>query len=718
MRCRGVTVNLTVGSDTNALDILTGCSAKVTTPINTSNSAVVEMYNQLGLERRVRPYERIRDILNSWDQNSRNCLVVVHSDPAGNDEDLDSDVSPTGQGSRGFVLQLYHSQQPRRWNKRYMTLLDNGQILSSKKPDPNPADKKDAVALCHLSDFDVYTPTESQTKQLKPPRKYCFAIKSQQRATVFVNSQNFVHFFCTDDPDLAYTFHSLVRGWRSQYLASHVDLIEEKKRSSGSEKPPQIVIPTNREPKKSVGHVKVHGHKVKVSVDESPYAIGAFEPLLDLGRFDKPLDEFGKDWIPDAARKSALLSEKKSPTPASPKPEGAPKQDTTDGIFAANALLGDGYEQRKQAQKDREKKDILKGGTPATTTAAAATAAADDGPFTPGPSLINSSPPSRTSPDVPTSTAQAGSKKPSDPNKPDPPGWFPSALEHSARERTRSTPQKTPPPMRPPNLHLLGRPHHPHQHHPLLRPHHRCRMANAPSPLVDLTPPHTPAGWSSSCSSSSPATPTSSSSTPSARDRRPGPAHRAHSHHSKVGGGGAMLVDHHHLATSASTTIGGGGFRPDRHHHDPLVPRPLRTSRGHVRAVVVGSGSGSGTAPAMSSSSPPTAAAAGQAPGGGGGGGYGGLISHGPVRRPPDMPPPPVPPVPARAFARGVGGGGGGCGGGPAAAVGAVGRGRVSSAGGRVSGPRSVSSASERGRDPKPKDGWPLRGGLQAGVAR
>lgn len=484
VRCGRDTVNITVNNDTNTLDILLDCTAKTTTPIDIATSTVSEMYNQLGLKRRIRPYERIRDILNSWDHSSMNCLVVKQNSAKGS-EDLDAEsVLKSGTRPKGFVLQLYHSQEPKKWNKRYVTLLEGGQMYSSRKPDPYLMDK-DTTTLCHLSDFDVYTPTESQVKQLRPPRRYCYAIKSQQKATVFVNSKNFVHFFCTEDPELADNFHSLVRGWRSWYLANNnaqeqqqqqpkepqTDKVQEKPEEPPSDKteepeelpltrmkskPPQI-LPTNREPKKkTVGHVKVDGHKVRVSVDETPYSIGAFEPLLDLGRFDKPLDEFGKDWIPDP-RKSTLIQEARMAND-SKSGGGAPKLDVDNSAFAAGSLLGDSYEKKKQEQKDREKADKQK----------ATDSAVIDGPFTDGPSLLHGAGGTKSGTSPPTTPASAKA-----PGRTEPAGWFPSAVEHSARNRSTPSPQNPP-----------------RQTRDQVR-HHRRRPANLPPPLVSLTPkPH------------------------------------------------------------------------------------------------------------------------------------------------------------------------------------------------------------------------------------
>lgn len=69
---------------------------------------------------------------------------------------------------------LYHSQKPGHWEKRLVTLRSDGQVVVKKND-------KDPVNICHLTDFDIYVPTPRQkSRKIKPPKKVCFAVKSQQ----------------------------------------------------------------------------------------------------------------------------------------------------------------------------------------------------------------------------------------------------------------------------------------------------------------------------------------------------------------------------------------------------------------------------------------------------------------------------------------------------------------------------------------------------------
>ncbi|RSM15368.1 hypothetical protein CEP52_000931 [Fusarium oligoseptatum] len=154
VRCLSSVINLPVTPDTSPMDILYSTANLTTHDINPKESVIIECYVELGLERRLRRYERIRDVMNSWDRDQQNSLLVVTNDiSGGSDADLDIDSVPrTPTAPPGFTLQMYHSSRPGKWNKRWITLLESGQMYSSKKPDSKPADK-DSTVLCHLSDF-------------------------------------------------------------------------------------------------------------------------------------------------------------------------------------------------------------------------------------------------------------------------------------------------------------------------------------------------------------------------------------------------------------------------------------------------------------------------------------------------------------------------------------------------------------------------------------
>ena len=282
------TINLPVTTETSPVDIIYASANFTTHQIDPASCIVVECYVVLGLERRVRRYERVRDIMNSWDRDQQNSLLITPIESSDDITNLQMESVPrTEEAPQGFNLHIYHSSRPGRWNKRWVTLSENGSIFACKKPDGKASDK-DSVALCHLSDFDIYTPRPSELQRhLKPPEKFCYAIKSQQKTAVFSNNtENFVHFFSTEDSTLAKRFETTVHAWRSWYLVNkRVDLQPKDKAQPLSPKSPSA---TNGGPRSPT-------YTKDASGEEKPYMIGQFQPLMDMDRFNKPLEEFGKE---------------------------------------------------------------------------------------------------------------------------------------------------------------------------------------------------------------------------------------------------------------------------------------------------------------------------------------------------------------------------------------------------------------------------------------
>ncbi|KAI1762721.1 hypothetical protein GGR53DRAFT_500518 [Hypoxylon sp. FL1150] len=434
VRYKQHTLGLEVTPETTADDIIMQTAEMMNSnDMNPADFVVIETYGVLGLERRLRRYEHIRDVMNSWDRDTQNQLIVTVCDSEEESWELDiNSVSSRDGPPQGFQLYMYHSNRPGKWNKRWITLLDNGQIFSAKKPNTNSTDK-DAASLCRLSDYDIYTPTESQMRRhIKPPKRYCFVIRSQQKTTVFMNTENYVQYFCTEDPKVAAEFREKVHGWRSWCLVDRLPPPPKVSRKISirktDDKPPQITLPSlSLTPKKSVHVASLNGHRLQVSVDESPYSIGQFEPLLDMKRFDKRLSQFGQDFlpsVPDVASMPKEIPTQHVHSSSKPEKERGSKSElklidtikpTGNDGFTGSGLLGEGYEERRHAHPETERQDRGR------------QKSRDDG-FTNGPSLLNGKSESETSV-----------------HKPDSPPWLPSALEHStARKSSTSSSSRRP----------------------------------------------------------------------------------------------------------------------------------------------------------------------------------------------------------------------------------------------------------------------------------
>ena len=315
---------------TTAQELIFSATNILSQSVSRDAAILRETYTAAGLERRVRRYEHVRDIMNSWDRDTQNTLELTASDSPRHDTDLWPQTAPRHRPDE-FTAQMHHSHKPGRWVKSYVTLMPTGQIYAHRKAGAKLSDK-DTTPLCHISDFDVYAPIPTQMRKLQPPKKHCCAIKSQQKATMFLSVENFVHFFCTDDKFVADAFHDAVQRWRSWYLLSTTAKVATKSPTS------------------------------------APYQLGSFEPLsLSISSASSPpastTNSETTRQIPFHLRHSMLP------------PRDSPPTSSPDEPFSPTSLLGPTYSMRARAAALRD--------------ANSANPDFGAGPFIPGPSLLN-----------------------------------------------------------------------------------------------------------------------------------------------------------------------------------------------------------------------------------------------------------------------------------------------------------------------------------------
>lgn len=427
VRCLSSTINLPVTADTTSVDILKATADMTRHHISPATSVIVECYFVLGLERRLRRYERVRDVMNSWDRDQQNSLLIMPCDSAQSDQDLDLESVPrTEEPPQGFSMQMHHSSKPGKWNKRWVTLLENGQIYAAKSPNAKPSDK-DSSVLCHLTDFDIYAPKESEMRRnLKPPKKFCYAIKSQQKTVVFAHAENFVHFFSTEDAKQAACFYEKVHAWRSWYLVNRMVDLEKKNRV------PQLTLnpkssSNTASPKRSMnsGNRSARASTVAEEAEKE-----GEEPLMNVNAFRMSQIIIAPE---DDKVKKSMSVRSKAPVqrsntvkkPAATTVEVPKTVREEEPEFAAGGLLGNAYEKRKQADAASDASSPL-----------SPNGASSNSPFTEAPSLLNGGI-SNSSSDASDHIKRQAEEEERKRKEVEARSWFPSAAEHSARIRSQ-----------------------------------------------------------------------------------------------------------------------------------------------------------------------------------------------------------------------------------------------------------------------------------------
>ncbi|KAF2871346.1 hypothetical protein BDV95DRAFT_595194 [Massariosphaeria phaeospora] len=391
VRCNKTNILLPVTPTTTPLDLIKSASNILSETIDVRSAVVLEIFQKVSVRRPLRNYEHVRDVMNSWDDDKQNDLLILDSVSNHIDQqDLIAsrvpDTKPPGMG-----CYIHYSSRPGKWSKRYITLREDGQLVLSKSET-----SKDLTNICHLSDFDIYSPLDRKLAKVKPPKKICYAVKSQEKSNIFSDETGYVHFFCTNDKNTASLFYTTLQGWRSWWL-KHVMGEGQKKTKAPDPNVVDALAPSRSAPAALELSFGTSSHARNESVG-SHYQLGSFQPLLDLGHFGQKTQEERKPGLfPDdaplarfnsrAMHQRKMSTRSKAPPPVSynlghtvsndnvppstgdiSQAQGSSAEPGSD-TFAATGLLGRAYSQRQRALQGREE-------TPS-------------GPFTEGPSLIN-----------------------------------------------------------------------------------------------------------------------------------------------------------------------------------------------------------------------------------------------------------------------------------------------------------------------------------------
>ncbi|KAJ5837099.1 hypothetical protein N7447_003125 [Penicillium robsamsonii] len=343
------TADLTVTPSTQVRDILLDATKYLSRDIDAEKFILMESYSQIGLERPLRRYEHVREVMNSWSHDADNQFIVIPPSSVEALAQLDAGNAPSGQPSP-VTVHIYHSQRRRKWDKRYVTLRSDGQVTVSKKENA-----QEQTNICHISDYDIYFPSaRALNKDIKPPKKLCFAIKSQQKSSMFLSTENFLHFFSTSDKSIADIWFRAVQKWRSWYLVN--------KKGAG-QKP-------ETESQKRAGTKRSTNQPRNVHNEVSPLKRETSTEFTKGESSDQQRPSSSKDIF---TRKKTLRGHVPPPSPYQPLTldtdmdgpftdkhaliSGISPEEGETSTFAPSGLLGRSYTQRQTAMRERDDRE-------------------------------------------------------------------------------------------------------------------------------------------------------------------------------------------------------------------------------------------------------------------------------------------------------------------------------------------------------------------------
>uniref|UniRef100_D8PY79 PH domain-containing protein n=1 Tax=Schizophyllum commune (strain H4-8 / FGSC 9210) TaxID=578458 RepID=D8PY79_SCHCM len=172
-----------VGPATRASDVIDVVAAEGVLDqwVGSGGWMLFEVAQDFGMERPIRPFEHVADVQAGWNKDKTVNTLVLKLTP------LEIKLRPSSLPQASPVHGAYVEWESRRgkWTKRYLRLKEHGLWMSKRD------NGKDAVLLCQLSNFDVYT----VTRLYKAPKPFVFAIKSTDNLSYFEDTADYLHVF-------------------------------------------------------------------------------------------------------------------------------------------------------------------------------------------------------------------------------------------------------------------------------------------------------------------------------------------------------------------------------------------------------------------------------------------------------------------------------------------------------------------------------------------
>lgn len=320
---------------------------------------LVECWPSLGIQRQVRHFELVTDVVNTWDLGASSHLRLAKTVWAESHTKLDR--FPKAEPTMAESVFYYYVTADKKWSKRSVTLA-NGALKIVKKDRPYD---KDYLQTVNLDNFDIYSFADAfaPNPRLRCPIRYCFALKSQHKQSLFGKNSVFAHYLAIDD-------RLLFTNWFATISLAKARLIAEKRGIA------PWVVPAPADELSSHDDDDDGGHEPASS---NPFADGSPTSPPRGRRLPKPLlspEELAQPPGTDLMQRSKSLHRGKTIKRNNDRSASAnPNPGATGGgggglvgglrqeVFSPGGLLGSDYEEKKRLAllqfKDERAKDAL-----------------------------------------------------------------------------------------------------------------------------------------------------------------------------------------------------------------------------------------------------------------------------------------------------------------------------------------------------------------------
>lgn len=291
---------------------------------------LMESWPTLGLQRQIRHFEFLSDVVGTWDPDSTQCHLRIEKICWGYTNLPLSDF-PKEEPTSGVAQLMYFNKLEKKWSRRWVK-LGNGSVRIAKKDKPRD---KDFTQTIGLDSFDVYyfTNPPMPHEKLKCPTKYCFALKSQHQLSLFGKDSVYCHYFATENEAQMSEWYSLIRDLKSRLIAEKRSIAWWTAESDSDAKSTSA---ESASPTASPGRGR---HRQKPLI--SPEELAQPPPAMDMPKSRG----MSRERSLRHARSMTRVGTKKNRSPSS-KPSESVGDDET--VFLSGGLLGQDYEDKKR----------------------------------------------------------------------------------------------------------------------------------------------------------------------------------------------------------------------------------------------------------------------------------------------------------------------------------------------------------------------------------
>ncbi|KAI8904590.1 ubiquitin-related domain-containing protein, partial [Powellomyces hirtus] len=163
------------------------------------NWTLFELCNDLSVERPLRDWEIVTDVISAWESGTSVNAIVMKKYGY---RDTVSANSIAGKYPRvqGW---MYMETKPGKWQRRFFVLRE-ANLYHYKDAKQSGAES----LFCGFSNFDVYTLSQ---RRRKTPTQFAFALRSTDSISMFENKQDYVRFLCVEKEERLFDWVLAIR---------------------------------------------------------------------------------------------------------------------------------------------------------------------------------------------------------------------------------------------------------------------------------------------------------------------------------------------------------------------------------------------------------------------------------------------------------------------------------------------------------------------------